>query len=103
MPDKRRKGETEYSTHRPTQLVRQRLQRMPPEQRVQHQARTSEYQAIWQACHRMSAHSDYKRATVGIRKTMLLNSARELLKLRYDGLFHLSRQSRCPETELPSC
>lgn len=83
MPDKRRKGETEYSTHRPTQLVRQRLQRLSPDQRAEHRARSSEYQAIWQLCHRVSKQSEYKQASVGMRKKKLCEAAKKLLDKRY--------------------
>lgn len=89
MPDKRRKGSTEYSTHRPTQQVRERLNRLTPDQLAEHKARSSEYQCLWQLCYRISAKPDYKNISVGLRKTMLLNATKALMAKRY---FPLSRR-----------
>lgn len=82
MPDKRRKGATQYSTHPPTVTVRRRLAAMDGDKRTAIRARDAEYQSIWQAFDRKSRKEDYRRATVGIRKIMLTNMASGLMEKR---------------------
>jgi hypothetical protein len=82
MPDKRRKGATKYSSHRPTQKSRARIAALAPEAREAFLAKNHEYQAIRACCIRESQREGYINASVTERRLILVSHARNLLKKR---------------------
>lgn len=83
MPDGRRRGAKQYSTHPPTMRTRMRIQRMSPEDREVYKARQAEYNAYYGCCKRVATTENYRKGSISKRRSLLLSTLKSLIAKRY--------------------
>ena len=95
MPDGRRRGATQYSTHPATVRARKRVNTMEPTEREAYNSQIKEYTSMWATCSRVSRRDEYRRGTVPERRNILISNMKAVLNKRYVHLFHLKPTLPC--------